>query len=116
MLRDRLDDLTRDWPGVSTDIKWGDDLVYSVAGKMFAVYCLAGPSAGRVSFKAGQERFLELTDQPEFIPAPYLARAHWVTLEDPSRLEPEALAGFVRRSYEQVRARLTKKLQRELSD
>ena len=38
-------------PGVTQDVKWGNDLAYSVGGKMFAVTCLDGADAGRVSFK-----------------------------------------------------------------
>src|SRR5882724_6456234 len=51
------------WPGVVSSIKWEDDLVFSVAAKMFAVFCLRGPDRERLSFKVDPERFLELTDQ-----------------------------------------------------
>jgi hypothetical protein len=58
------------WPGVTRDIKWGGDLVFSVGGKMFVVTPLDGAEGGRLSFKVEDERFLELTDQPGIIPAP----------------------------------------------
>ncbi len=107
---------TAGWPGVTTDVKWEDDLVFSVAGKMFCVTCLRGPKAGSVSFKVEDERFLELTERPGFIPAPYLARAHWVHLENPGRVPEQELRALVRRSYELVREKLPKKTQRELAD
>jgi len=104
------------WPGVTSDVKWDDDLVFSVAGKMFCVLCLRGPLAERLSFKVEDERFLELTERPGFIPAPYLARAHWVLVAEPKRLPSAELAALLRRSYELVRAKLPKKTQRELAD
>lgn len=108
--------LTAGWPGVEAGLKWEDDLVFTVAGKMFCVLCLRGPQAGALSFKVEDGRFLELTGQPGFVPAPYLARAKWVQVPDPARLPAAELRALVRRAYELVRARLPKKLQRELAD
>jgi len=96
-------------------VKWQDDLVFSVAGKMFCVLCVSGPQAGSASFKVEDERFLELTERPGFIPAPYLARAHWVQLADPARVPPAELQSLLRRSYELVCAKLPKKTQRALA-
>ena len=104
------------WPGVESSVKWEDDLVFTVAAKMFCVTCLRGPQAGSISFKVEDERFLELTERPGFIPAPYLARAHWVQVAQPGRLPREELRALLRRSYELVRAKLPKKTQRELAD
>lgn len=102
------------WPGVESGMKWEDDLVFTVATKMFCVMCVRGAQAGSVSFKVEDERFLELSDRPGFAPAPYLARAHWVQVADPSRVPAEELRALLRRSYELVRAKLPKKVQREL--
>ena len=112
------------WPGVESAIKWEDDLVFTVAGKMFCVLCVrdsgnaspGGSAIGRLSFKVEDERFLELTERPGFAPAPYLARAHWVLVAAPERLPAAELAGFLRRSYELVRARLPRKTQVALDD
>jgi len=108
--------LTAAWPGVEAGIKWEDDLVFTVAKKMFCVTCVHGPHAGSMSFKVEDERFLELTERPGFIPAPYMARSHWVQIADPKKLRAAELQAFVRRSYELVRAKLPKKTQRELAD
>lgn len=105
-----------DWPGVEDSVKWEDDLVFTVAAKMFCVGCLRGPQAGSLSFKVEDERFLELTERPGFIPAPYLARAHWIQVARPERLPPDELQALLRRSYELVRTKLPKKTQRELAD
>ncbi len=102
------------WPGVGEDVKWDNDLVFSVAGKMF---CAMEARSGRgLAFKVEQSRFLELTDRPGIVPAPYLARAHWISLSEPSALSEAETKALIRRSYELVRAKLSRKLQRELAD
>lgn len=110
---DQAKTLCRSFPGVTEDTKWDNDLVFSIGGKMFAVTNL-GEATG-MSFKVEDERFLELTDRPGILPAPYLARAKWVYVEDTSALNDEEAAQLLRRSYELVFAKLTKKLQRELA-
>ncbi|HEX4481881.1 MAG TPA: MmcQ/YjbR family DNA-binding protein [Rudaea sp.] len=109
-----LSALSSPWPGVTQDIKWEDDLVFSVSGKMFAVYCMRGPDKGRLSFKVDADRFLELTDQPGITPAHYMSRAFWVTLIDPEMLAHVDVENFVRHSYDLVRAKLTKRMQASL--
>jgi len=104
------------WPGVSESVKWEDDLVFSVAAKMFVVTVLRGPQRGRISFKVDRDRFLELTDQPGLAPAPYMARAFWISIIEPERFSDAQTQAFVRRSYELVRAGLSKKLQLSLAD
>ena len=112
----QLNEIVGVWPGVASGIKWEDDLVFTVAGKMFCVLCVRGPLAGRLSFKVEDERFLELTERPGFVPAPYLARAHWVLVAEPGRLVVAELSTLLRRSYELVRLKLPKKTQRALAD
>jgi predicted DNA-binding protein (MmcQ/YjbR family) len=113
---DQLAALCSGWPGVTRSIKWEVDLVYSVAGKMFVVMCTIGPDRGRFSFKVDPERFLELTEQPGMAPAPYMARAFWVSVTEPERFARSELEAFVRRSYELVRANLPKKTQAALRE
>lgn len=105
--------LCRTFPGCTEDTKWGADIVFSVGLKMFAVTGDEVPATG-MSFKVDDERFLELTDRPGIIPAPYLARAKWVYVENAKALSDKEAALLVRRSYELVFAKLTKKLQREI--
>ena len=107
--------LCRSFPGATEDIKWGEDLVFSVGEKMFCVTRAGVPARG-MSFKVDDDRFLELTDRPGIIPAPYLARAKWVYVEQAKALSDKEAAALLRRSYELVFAKLTKKLQRELGE
>jgi predicted DNA-binding protein (MmcQ/YjbR family) len=103
----------RGLPGATEDIKWESNLVFSVGAKMFAVTGAEGNDRG-ISFKVDDDRFLELTDRPGIIPAPYLARARWVYIEDPKAIGDIEAAQLLKRSYELVFAKLTKKLQREI--
>lgn len=101
-------------PGCTETLQWGDDRVFKVGGKMFAV---SGddPDSG-YSFKVDPDRFLELTDLPGISPAPYLARHKWVQVDPAScDLPSRELADLVERSYELVLSRLPKKRQREIA-
>lgn len=107
------EDLCRSFPGCTADIKWETRLVFSVGGKMFAMTNAGQPDKG-IGFKAGDERFLELTDRPGIIPAPYLARARWVWVEDAAALTDAEAAPLLRQAYELVFSKLPQKLQREI--
>lgn len=96
-------------PGAQEDYKWGGIRVLSVAGsKMFAVFGLAGDS---LSLKVGQELFLGYVDRPGIRPAPYLARAHWVSLVLPLPVGDDEVRDLLRRSHQLVVRRLPKKTQ-----
>jgi predicted DNA-binding protein (MmcQ/YjbR family) len=102
------------WPATDAGIKWEGDLVFTVDDRMFCCLCVKGEEKGKLSFKVEGERFLELTDRPGFRPAPYLARAQWVTLDDPAVIGQDELRALLRRAYELVVAKLSKKRQKEL--
>lgn len=101
-------------PHATEHVQWGSDLVFKVAGKMFAVMNLEpGPVA--VSFKTAPEQFAELVEQPGIIPAPYLARAHWVALEEFRALPAAELRARLEESYRLVVERLPKAARAALS-
>jgi predicted DNA-binding protein (MmcQ/YjbR family) len=101
-------------PGATEQIQWGNDLLFKVGGKMFAVTPLE-PAPVWLSFKASPETFAELTERPNIIPAPYLARAQWVALQTNDALPLNELAGLLRESYEMVTAKLPKKIRETFS-
>ncbi|MHB8485101.1 MAG: MmcQ/YjbR family DNA-binding protein [Candidatus Acidiferrales bacterium] len=92
----------------------GDDLVFKVGGKMFAVVVLV-PAKVWLSFKCLPEEFAELTERPGIIPAPYSARYHWVALETQDALAQIELEQLLRSSYDMVFAKLPRKTQSALS-
>ncbi len=106
---DQLRNLCLSFPGATEQIQWGDDLLFKVGGKMFAVTRLE-PAKVWLSLKANPENFAELTERPGIIPAPYLARAKWIALESPDAIPDAELAQLLRESYELVLARLPRKI------
>jgi len=100
-------------PHATEQIQWEDDLVFKVGGKMFAVARLE-PARVWLSLKTSPEEFAELVERPGIIPAPYLARAHWVALESESALPRHELERLLRLAPSLVVAKLPKKLQAAL--
>lgn len=98
--------------GTQQDIKWGADLCYMVGEKMYCVTGLEPPL--KVSLKVTPEDFAELTQRPGIIPAPYLARNHWVLVEDSSAFTMKEWEYYITQSYQLVLAKLSKKLQKEI--
>ena len=101
-------------PHATGDIKWGADHVYSIGAKMFCVSYDDGKGTANVSFKVDDDLFLQHTDRAGFIPAPYMARNKWVQVQDLKKVADTELKSLIKRSYELVAARLTKKLRAEL--
>ena len=102
------------FPSTTEQMQWGCDLVFKVGGKMFAVAPLE-PARVCLSFKCSDESFAELTERPQIIPAPYMARAKWVALESPEAISRAELAELLRDSYQMVFAKLPKRAQAELN-
>jgi predicted DNA-binding protein (MmcQ/YjbR family) len=98
-------------PAVTEDIKWGHDLCFLIAGKMFCVTGLEPPFT--VSFEVKAEEFDELSSSPGIIPAPYMARNKWIQVQDETRFSKKEWEHYVRQSYELKKAKLPKKLLKE---
>jgi len=96
-------------PHATEKIQWGDDLVFKIGGKMFAVLVLI-PAPVWISFTASPEEFAELTERANIIPAPYSARYFWVALKTRDALRPTELKQCLRRSYDLVREKLPRKV------
>jgi predicted DNA-binding protein (MmcQ/YjbR family) len=109
MSLDRVRTICLKFPHATEHIQWGDDLVFKVAGKMFAVAALEG-AGNAVAFKCTAEDFALLTEMEGIVPAPYLARARWVSLTRFDILSPAELARRLRQSYDLVVAGLPKKV------
>ena len=101
-------------PGATYDFKWDVDHVYSVGGKMFAVVYDARKGEETVSFKVDDSRFLELTDRPGIVPAPYLARAKWVQVRGLRVLHEKELKELVARSHALVASKLPRAIRESL--
>src|SRR5687767_16037819 len=108
-----IQNLCKALPGVTEDIKWGNDLVFSVGGKMF---CVAGleQSPTTASFKVTDEEFEEMSIRPGFKPAPYVAKYKWVWMDDINKLKKAEWKHYLKQSYELVKEKLPAKLKKQL--
>ena len=102
------------FPHVTEVVLWGNDLVFKIGGKMFAVIGLEAASDHCLSFKCTPEKFAELIEEEGINPAPYVARYHWVALERFDALSEKELKAMLRTAYDLVLAKLPKKLRAEL--
>lgn len=111
-----LEDLRKfclSFPGATEDIKWGNDLCFSVGGKMFCVTGVDSLEYG-ISLKATPERFADLTERDGIIPAQYVARYHWVTIERSDAVRATELKSLIEASYDLVFDKLTAKTKRTI--
>ena len=101
-------------PHVAETLNWGHHLVYwtgdrDIGGKMFAMTDLDGAGFGVLWFHCGAERFHELLEIEGISPSPYLAKAHWVTLERWDVLKPREIEEELRRAHALIFEKLPKR-------
>ena len=102
------------FPHATETVQWGNDLVFKIGGKMFAVISLEDASDHCMSFKCTPEEFAELVERNGIVPAPYVARYHWVALERFSVLAEKELKRLIRNAYDLVWQKLPKKARAQL--
>jgi predicted DNA-binding protein (MmcQ/YjbR family) len=86
MDNERIRELCLRLPYTVEAIGWGHHLVFwvgdkAIGGKMYALIHLDDAGTGVAWFHAGAEHYSELLEIEGIIPAPYMARAHWVAVE-----------------------------------
>ena len=100
-------------PGVTEDIKWGNDLCFSVGNKMFFVMSLnAYPVTA--SCKVPSDRFGEYLEMDGIKPAPYLARYHWIFMPDITSRDLTEWKTMIRQSYTLVKEKLPIRIKKSL--
>jgi predicted DNA-binding protein (MmcQ/YjbR family) len=102
------------FPGATEHQIWGNDLTFKVRNKMFA-HTVLEVAPVWLSFKTSDERFAELLERQDVIPAPYLARAKWVALETREAISATELRELLREAYDLVVAKLPKTIQKNLT-
>jgi predicted DNA-binding protein (MmcQ/YjbR family) len=101
-------------PHVTEDVQWGSDLLFRIGNKMFAVVALEAATDHRMSFKCTPEVFVELTEREGIVPAPYVARYHWVALERFDALPERELEELLQNAYQLILDKLPKKSKAQL--
>ena len=103
-------------PQTTEDIQWENDLLFRIAKKIYCIIPLEPQAAIKLCFKCTPEKFAELVEIDGIIPAPYMARNHWVAFVDMNALRQSEIRELIRNSYNLVVEKLPKKLQAELSE
>jgi predicted DNA-binding protein (MmcQ/YjbR family) len=114
-------------PPVAETMQWGANLVYwvgdkAIGGKMFALINLdepPDPSTGKpylvLSYSVGAQRYGELVERDGLVPAPYMARIHWVAAESWKVFTDAEWKRELRAAYEITLAKLPKKVRATLA-
>ena len=109
-----IQNICKQFKGVTEDIKWEDHLCFNVGGKMFLVTA-PDSTPPTASFKVPDEIFEELTAKGGFSPAAYLARYKWVYVDNFNRLNLKEWEEYIRQSYNLIFAKLPAKVRKEIS-
>jgi predicted DNA-binding protein (MmcQ/YjbR family) len=122
-------------PHVAETMQWGANLVFwvgdkAIGGKMFALIDLdepAPPSRASnqqpaisnqqllLSYSAGPDRYAELLERDGLVPAPYMARIHWVAAERWDVFSEAEWQRELRAAYDITYAKLPKKVRATLA-
>lgn len=101
-------------PHATEKVQWGNDLVFKIGEKMFAVVGLEPKHDTKLSFKCTPEKFAELVEHKGIIPAPYVARYHWVALQNLDALPARELKELLKNAYQLVHDKLPPKVRKQL--
>ena len=92
------------FPHATENLQWGDDLCFKVGGKIFALLSLSSVPQ-RLMFKCTPETFAELVEHEDIIPAPYVGRYKWVSLQRLDVLPWTEVKDLIEQSYGMVAAK-----------
>ena len=106
---EKIRDICLQFPATSEGIKYGDQLCFMVAGKVFCSSNIK--NLDRINFKVGDEAFEEMCEKQGVIPAPYGGiRFKWVQITDFDCLTEKEWLFYISESYKLVKAKLPKKV------
>ncbi len=107
-----LADFCRGLPGTTEDVKWGDNLIFSIGDKMYAGFEVENEH--EYAFKCDEEDFDRLVERDGVIPAPYAAKYGWVKVLKKGALGRAEAEALLRKAHGLVGAGLSMKKRREL--
>jgi predicted DNA-binding protein (MmcQ/YjbR family) len=100
-------------PHVTEDIKWGHDLCFCIAEKMFVVVGVDSTPVS-ASFKTTDEEFEKLSTKKGFKPAPYVARYKWIYVEDIKLMSDREWMQRIETAYTLIKEKLPKSVLKSL--
>jgi len=89
------------FPNAKESLQWGETLCFKVGGKIFAMLSL-DEIPPHLSLKTTGERFAELTEIEGIVPARYVGRYKWITLERLNVLSAREVRELIQNSYDMV--------------
>jgi predicted DNA-binding protein (MmcQ/YjbR family) len=92
------------FPRTTENLQWGDDLCFKVGGKIFTLLSLSSVPP-RLMFKCTPENFADLVELEDIVPAPYVGRYKWVSLERLDVLPWTEVKDLIEQSYAMVAAK-----------
>lgn len=101
-----------DLPAAEESVKWGNDLCFTVAEKIFCVTELDGDFA--VTLKTEPETYEELVGTENVVSAPYVGRYKYIQVNRASRFSDAEWQQLIRDSYQLIASKLPRKKQQEL--
>jgi predicted DNA-binding protein (MmcQ/YjbR family) len=110
----QIDKFCASLPAATRIVQWEGVTVFKVGGKMFCLIAPPDHSVGRVCFKCPPEHYDALSRAEGFRPAPYLARAKWVAVDDLKVLSATEMKAYIKRAHAVIAAALPKKKRAEL--
>lgn len=111
---DWVREFCRSLPHTTEDIQWGNDLLFRIARKIYCGVPLEPESPVKITFKCTPEKFAELVELEGIIPAPYMARNHWVAMIEMDALRPPEIRELIQSSYQMILEKLPKNKQAAL--
>jgi predicted DNA-binding protein (MmcQ/YjbR family) len=101
---DELRSYCLSFPQATENLQWGDHLCFKIGGKIFAIVGLSSVPQS-ITLKCDPEGFAELTEREGIVPAAYVGRYKWVTLESLDALPDSELLEAISNSYKLVAAK-----------
>jgi predicted DNA-binding protein (MmcQ/YjbR family) len=113
MTIEEIQDICKQFKGVTEDIKWEDHLCFNVGGKMFLI---TSPDQVPISasIKVSDEEFEKLSQRNGFKPAPYLARYKWIFIDDINLLPPKQWNIYLKEAHRLIADKLPVKTKKSL--
>jgi predicted DNA-binding protein (MmcQ/YjbR family) len=108
MDNERVREFCLSLPHVSESVNWGHHLVFWVGDKAIG-------GTGVLWFHCGAERYQELLETEGIIPAPYMAKAYWVTIERWGVLRQREFEDELRKAHTLIYEKLPKRTKAVLS-
>lgn len=107
MTRDEFDSYCSSLKSTTHVVQWGGASVWKVGGKIFAL-AVGSAADTKISFKCSDLAYAVLSEMPDIIPAPYLARAKWVQVLTEQGMSDQNIKEHIDAAHEIIAAKLTK--------